>query len=39
MVGKVTCQEGFGTMRNQKDRVMRNANVPFSSAGFLTLAF
>ena len=26
-------------MRNQKDRVIRNANVPFSSAGFLSLAF
>ncbi|WP_417162184.1 hypothetical protein [Slackia isoflavoniconvertens] len=26
-------------MRNQKDRVIRNANVPFSSAGFLPLAF
>lgn len=26
-------------MGNQKDRVIRNANVPFSSAGFLPLAF
>ena len=26
-------------MENQKDRVIRNANVPFSSAGFLPLAF